>query len=64
MNPHVLVAPLLALGELVELVPGACLDVALYWQHWRLDSPVMRALSGGVHTVAREWLIPAGQPAR
>ncbi|HSI55952.1 MAG TPA: LysR family transcriptional regulator ArgP [Ideonella sp.] len=58
MNPQVLVAPLLAQGELVELVPGACLDVALYWQHWRLDSLVMRALSSGVHAAAREWLIP------
>lgn len=59
MNPQALVAPLLAQGDLVELVPGACLDVALYWQHWRLDAGVMLALGAAVHAAAKGWLIPA-----
>lgn len=33
MNPDCLVAPLLASGALVELVPGQVLQVPLYW-HW------------------------------
>jgi LysR family transcriptional regulator (chromosome initiation inhibitor) len=52
MNPDVLVAPLLAAGALVELVPGAALEVPLYWQHWRLDVPVMQALTRCVHDAA------------
>ncbi len=56
MNPDVLVAPLLASGELVELVPGRFLDVPLYWQHWSLDAPVLRALTDCVCAAARAML--------
>lgn len=56
MNPDVLVAPLLASGELVELMPGRFLDVPLYWQHWSLDAPVLRALTDCVCTAARAML--------
>jgi LysR family transcriptional regulator (chromosome initiation inhibitor) len=52
MNPDVLVAPLLAAGALVELVPGAALEVPLYWQHWRLEVPVMQTLTRCVHEAA------------
>ena len=52
MNPDVLVAPLLARGELVELVPGRVLEVPLFWQHWRLDSDVMRLLTTSVGAAA------------
>ena len=52
MNPDVLVAPLLARGELVELVPGKVLEVPLFWQHWRLDSDVMRLLTTSVGAAA------------
>jgi LysR family transcriptional regulator (chromosome initiation inhibitor) len=45
MNPDVLVAPLLASGDLVELVPGAHLEVPLHWQHWRLEAPQLRELT-------------------
>ena len=58
MNPDVLVAPLLASGELVELVPGRFLDVPLYWQHWSLDAPVLRALTDCVRDAARAMLHP------
>ncbi len=56
MNPDVLVAPLLARGELLELLPGRFLDVPLYWQHWSLDAPVLRALTDGVCTAALSML--------
>jgi hypothetical protein len=33
-------------------VPGAALEVPLYWQYWRLDVPVMLALTRCVHDAA------------
>lgn len=56
MNPRVLVAGLLARGDLVELVPGQSLDVALYWQHWRVESQALRLLTGAVHAAAAAML--------
>ncbi|HET7837345.1 MAG TPA: LysR family transcriptional regulator ArgP [Variovorax sp.] len=56
MNPQVLVAGLLARGDLVELVPGQSLDVALYWQHWRVESQALRLLTGAVHAAAAAML--------
>lgn len=52
MNPDQLVAPLLASGALVELVPGLVLDVPLYWQHWRLDAPLLAELTRCVRRAA------------
>lgn len=57
MNPQALVAPLLASGALVELAPGRHLDVPLYWQHWRLDVALMRALRDAVRDAAGAMLI-------
>lgn len=56
MNPQVLVAPLLASGELVELAPAMPLDVPLVWQHWRLDSDVMHLLTRSVQAAAAAML--------
>jgi LysR family transcriptional regulator, chromosome initiation inhibitor len=63
MNPEALVAPLLASGELVELAPGQVLDVPLYWQHWRLEAGVLRALTDAVVAAARTGLRPMRQPS-
>lgn len=52
MNPRALVAPLLAAGALVELVPGLSLEVPLYWQHWRLDAPLLADLTRCVRDAA------------
>jgi LysR family transcriptional regulator (chromosome initiation inhibitor) len=52
MNPDMLVAPLLASGDLVELRPGEALDVPLFWQHWRLEADVLRALTRSVRDAA------------
>jgi LysR family transcriptional regulator, chromosome initiation inhibitor len=37
MCPERMVAPHLARGELVDMLPGRHLDVDLYWQSWRLS---------------------------
>ncbi|GAA1420706.1 LysR family transcriptional regulator ArgP [Catellatospora coxensis] len=35
-----------------ELVPGGLLNVPLYWQHWRLESAVLTALTTAVQAAA------------
>jgi LysR family transcriptional regulator (chromosome initiation inhibitor) len=42
----------LTAGRLVDLTPGHHLDVPLYWQYWRLESPVLSALTAAVRTAA------------
>jgi LysR family transcriptional regulator (chromosome initiation inhibitor) len=48
----------LAAGELALLSPEV-IDVPLYWQRWRLDSPRLTALSNAVRTVAGRHLAVA-----
>ncbi len=43
-------------GRLVEVVPGRYSDVPLFWQHWRLESPLMADLTAAITTAARGWL--------
>ena len=43
-------------GRLVELAPGRHTDVPLFWQHWRLGSPVMADLTAAIVGRAGEWL--------
>jgi LysR family transcriptional regulator, chromosome initiation inhibitor len=57
MNPQPLVADLMQRGELVELVPGVHLEVPLYWQHWQLDTDVMRSLNAAVRAAAAAMLM-------
>lgn len=45
---------LLPEGALVDLVPGRTVEVPLYWQQWKLDSPALKALSDAVISAARE----------
>lgn len=45
MNPLPLVAPLLASGALVELLPERSLDIPLYWQYATLEALVLQHLS-------------------
>lgn len=56
MNPLPLVAPLLASGALVELLPDKPLDVPLYWQVVTLDVPVLDELSACVQRHAAQQL--------
>ncbi len=57
MNPEVLVAPHLAAGALVELVPGTPLDVALHWQFTRLAAPALRPVTQAIRAAAGESLV-------
>ncbi len=52
MVPEQLLGTALQRGEVVELAPGQYLDVPLFWQRWRLDSPVLDALTHAVHEAA------------
>lgn len=43
---------------LVELVPGAAVDVPLYWQHWEREAPSARRLTEAVKEAAAAQLLP------
>jgi LysR family transcriptional regulator (chromosome initiation inhibitor) len=47
-------------GELVELAPDDPVDVALYWQRWKIDSPVLNQLSDAVRETASRQLRQPG----
>ena len=44
--------------ELVELLPGATVDVALYWQHWLREPPSAQRLTQAVKQAASQQLVP------
>lgn len=54
--PEALATPGLLAGDLVELSPDRPLDVPLYWQHWKLHSPDLDALTDAVLDSARAGL--------
>ncbi|NNH70663.1 LysR family transcriptional regulator ArgP [Nocardia uniformis] len=45
MMPDIQAADDLAAGRLVAFDPRGVIDVPLYWQQWRLDSPTLRAIA-------------------
>lgn len=50
--------------ELVEVLPGATVEVTLYWQHWLREPPSAQRLTRAVKEVARAQLAPIEAPAR
>ncbi|TCM45933.1 LysR family transcriptional regulator ArgP [Kribbella sp. VKM Ac-2568] len=46
----------LAAGRLVEVAQGKYVDVPLYWQHWKLESAVLTALTTAVLQAAHSGL--------
>ncbi|MEU2556947.1 LysR family transcriptional regulator ArgP [Streptomyces sp. NPDC014684] len=56
MVPEVQAGPLLAAGRLVLLAPDRSVDVTLYWQQWKLDSPALAALADAVAGAAARAL--------
>jgi LysR family transcriptional regulator, chromosome initiation inhibitor len=56
MNPRSLVAAHLRDGSLVDLVPGRLLSVPLYWQHTRLQMPMLARLTQAVISASRAAL--------
>ncbi len=53
--------PELAAGRLVEVAPGKYVDVPLYWQHWKLESGILDALTAAVLRARRR---PGLNPAQ
>ena len=56
LNPVQLVRAHLASGRLVELVPGATLDVSLFWQVNRLVAEPLADLTRRVMAAAKRGL--------
>jgi LysR family transcriptional regulator (chromosome initiation inhibitor) len=55
MVPSVQAGPRLRAGTLVTLADRP-MDVPLYWQQWRLDSPALTAVADAVAAVAADSL--------
>jgi LysR family transcriptional regulator (chromosome initiation inhibitor) len=56
MNPQAMVASHLRDGSLVELVPGRLLSVPMFWQHTRLQMPMLARLTKAVIAASRTAL--------
>ncbi|MFE1884184.1 LysR family transcriptional regulator ArgP [Streptomyces diastatochromogenes] len=56
MIPEPEALPLLDAGCLVPLAPREWMEVTLYWQRWKLDSPALAALSEAVTATAARAL--------
>ena len=56
MIPEPQLVPDLRAGRLVPLSARAHLDVALHWQRWRLDSPVLDRLTAEIRAAAQASL--------
>jgi LysR family transcriptional regulator (chromosome initiation inhibitor) len=54
--PEVQADRLLREGRLVSLAPDRAVDVPLYWQQWKLDSPALAVVADAVVTAAAEAL--------
>ncbi|MFJ9895861.1 LysR family transcriptional regulator ArgP [Streptomyces sp. NPDC091280] len=52
MVPEMQAGPLLDAGRLVNLAPERPVDVPLYWQQWKLDSPALAAVARAVMETA------------
>ncbi|MGZ0150023.1 LysR family transcriptional regulator ArgP [Kribbella sp. WER1] len=51
-----LAGPELAAGRMVNVAPGKHIDVPLYWQHWKLESGILDALTAAVRRAAEAGL--------
>jgi LysR family transcriptional regulator (chromosome initiation inhibitor) len=52
MVPEMQAAPLLSAGRLVNFAPSRSVDVPLYWQQWKLDSPALGVVARAVRGAA------------
>ncbi len=64
MLPTAQAGPRLRTGELVRLDPDRAVDVPLYWQQWKLDSPALAAAAHAVAEAAAGALDQAPPPRR
>jgi LysR family transcriptional regulator (chromosome initiation inhibitor) len=58
--PELQVQEQLASGKLVELLSGRCIDVPLYWHHWRNGGQLLTQLTDHLAKKAGQWLVPQG----
>jgi LysR family transcriptional regulator (chromosome initiation inhibitor) len=58
MVPEPQARPLLDAGRLVPIAPDRPVDVPLYWQQWKLDSPALSLVAEAVTTAAARALRP------
>ncbi len=56
MVPVAQATPRLRAGTLMTFAPDRAVDVPLYWQQWRLDSPALSAVADAVARTAAEAL--------
>lgn len=56
MLPETQAQPLFDAGRLVQLAPDRPVDVPLYWQQWKLDSPALATVTQAVTATAAEAL--------
>ncbi|MBT2411442.1 LysR family transcriptional regulator ArgP [Streptomyces sp. ISL-12] len=56
MVPEPQAEPLLRSGRLTEPSPGTAVDVPLYWQQWKLDSPALATVAEAVGAAAARAL--------
>jgi LysR family transcriptional regulator, chromosome initiation inhibitor len=64
MNPRSLVQDHIRRGELRELKRGKHLDVPLFWQHWRLESKALQALTAAITLAAQRGLLGVSRTPR
>lgn len=55
--PEIQVGSQLETMQLVDIAPGSLEDVALYWHHWEVQSPVMAKLCAAILEGARSVLL-------
>ncbi|WP_296179842.1 LysR family transcriptional regulator ArgP [Pseudomonas sp. UBA1879] len=56
--PELQVRAQLASGNLVELLSDHCIDVPLYWHHWRNGGQLLTRLTDHLAKKAAHWLVP------
>jgi LysR family transcriptional regulator (chromosome initiation inhibitor) len=59
MLPAAQSAAALRAGTLVQLAPDRPIDVPLFWQQWKLDSPALAAAANAIAAAAAQALGPA-----
>jgi LysR family transcriptional regulator (chromosome initiation inhibitor) len=59
MVPEAAVRDQVLTGVLVDLSPGAVLDVPLFWQHWKVGAPALTHLTSRVLEAASQALEPS-----
>lgn len=58
MVPELHLAQRRGRAPLEDVLPGAVVDVALYWQHWEREPPTAQRLTHAIRNAARACLIP------